>query len=217
MARSGLPLLAALFAAGLPILKADTISSNLTDVSAGTETAAGSNWLSASFGTGTSSAALDMVTFLLANSAAGTAEVDLYSDGQLAPGSLVAQLASPTTYGTTLADASFTANGVTLPANSTYWIVLKATSGAFDWSWTADSTGTGIGYQGTWGSSADAGITWFTSTVYPMQLSVTTSGSGTAAAPEPGTWVLSAIGLLVGGGLFRRNRENPAQRKGEQS
>ncbi len=91
IARSGLPLLAALFVAGLPALKADTISSNLTNVSAGTETATGSTWLTASFGTGTSSAALEAVTLLLANPMAGTAEVDLYTDGLLEPGSFVAR------------------------------------------------------------------------------------------------------------------------------
>jgi hypothetical protein len=141
---------------------------------------------------------------LLANSTSGAAELDLYSDGLLAPGALIGQLTSPATYSSGLTDTSFSASGITLAANTTYWIVLKAATGAFDWSWTDDNTGTGSGYQGIWGTSLDAGNTWFTYTVFPTQFSVTTSASATAPAPEPGTWMLSAAGLLVGCGAFRR-------------
>ncbi len=204
---AGLLWFAALFAAGACTANADTISSNLTDLSAGTETAAGSTWLTASFGTGSSSAALDTVTLLLANSATGVAEVDLYTDGLLGPGSLLAQLSSSTTYSSALTDVSFTGTGVTLAANSTYWIVLKATTGAFDWSWTADNTGTGVGYQGTWGTSTDAGTTWFTYAVFPTQFSVTTADSVTAAAPEPGSWFLSAGSLVIGIGMYRNKKK----------
>jgi len=201
---SGLPVFVALFLAGTSAVHADTISSNLLNTSAGTETASGSTWLTASFGTGSSSAALETVTLLLADSIAGAPDVDLYSDGLLAPGALIAQLTSPATFSTALSDTSFTANGVTLAADTTYWIVLEASAGAFDWSWTDDNTGTGIGYQGTWGTSLDGGSTWYTHTVFPTQFSVTTSASTAAATPEPSTWVLSAAGFLVGGGVLRK-------------
>jgi hypothetical protein len=211
--RSGLPLFAALFLAGTAGLEADTISSNLSETSAGTETASGSTWLTASFGTGSSSAALEAVTLLLSNSTSGAAEVDLYSDGLLAPGSPIAQLTSPATYSTALTDTSFSASGITLAANTTYWIVLKASAGAFDWSWTDDNTGTGIGYQGTWGTSSNAGGTWFTYTAFPTQFSVTTSDSTVATAPEPDTWMLSAAGFLVGGGVLRKRIQRAGKGK----
>lgn len=205
---SGLLWFTGLFVVAVCTVSADTISSNLTDASAGTETASGSNLLAASFGTGSSSATLEAVTLLLANSTAGAAEVDLYTNSLLGPGSLVTQLAPPATYSAILTDVNFTANGVTLAANSTYWVVLKATTGAFDWSWTADNTGTGIGYQGTWGTSTDGGNTWFTYAVFPTQLSVTTAETATAATPEPGTWILCAATLFIGAYFLRKKRNN---------
>jgi hypothetical protein len=84
---------------------------------------------------------------------------------------------------------------LTLSANSTYWIVLKALSGEFDWAWTADNSGTGTGFQGTWGISTDAGGTWYTYAVYPTQFSVTTTAA--TATPEPGTGWLGITGLLL--------------------
>lgn len=175
------------------IANADTISSNLSNATAGTEAASGNTRLTASFGTGTSSDTLSSVTLLLSNPIAGVAKVDLYSNSLLQPGSLVGTLISPSSYSTSLSNTTFSSNGLTLSANSTYWLVLKALSGEFDWAWTSDNTGTGNGFQGTWGSSTDAGATWYTYAVYPTQFSVTTTA---AAVPEPGT------GLLAIGGLF---------------
>jgi hypothetical protein len=207
-------LLCSLFLAGTAPLTADTLSSNLTNTSSGTESATGSTWLTASFGTGSSAATLDTISLLLASSSVGMAEVDLYSDGLLAPGSLVAQLTAPPTYSSTLANTNFTATGVTLSADTTYWIVLKALSGAFNWSWTNDNAGTGTGYQGVWGASTDNGSTWFTYTVYPTQFSVTTSASAATSTPEPNTWLLSGVGLLIAGAALGK-RLDGRNRKGE--
>jgi hypothetical protein len=70
-------LLTLLLAGGIAT-KADTISNNLSNTTAGTEAASGSTWLTASFGTGASSDTLSSVTLLLSNPASGVAEVDLY-------------------------------------------------------------------------------------------------------------------------------------------
>ena len=186
------------------IANADTISSNLSNATAGTEAASGNTWLTVSFGTGTSSDTLSSVTLLLSNPIAGVAEVDLYSNSLLQPGFLVGTLTSPLSYSTSLSNTSFSSNGLALSANSTYWLVLKALSGEFDWAWTSDNTGTGTGFQGTWGSSTDAGVTWYTYAVYPTQFSVTTTA---AAVPEPGTRLLAIGGLLVGAmALYTKRR-----------
>ena len=177
-------------------VRADTISSNLSNATAGTEAASGNTWLTASFGTGSSSSSLSNITLLLSNPVTGSAEVDLYSNSLLQPGSLIGTLTSPGSYSTSLSDTTFSSNGLTLSANSTYWIVLKALSGEFDWAWTADNSGTGVGFQGTWGVSTDAGSTWYTYAVYPTQFSVTTTAA--AAIPEPGTGWLAIGGLLIG-------------------
>src|SRR5262249_42151328 len=113
------------------------LSDNLSAASAGTETATGDTWLTASFGTDGSAYTLESVTLLMARTSVGEqAELDLHTDGGLQPGSLVGTLTTPASIPTTLSDVTFTASGLDLAANSTYWVVLKATSGSFDWSWT---------------------------------------------------------------------------------
>lgn len=182
------------------IMQADTISSNLSNVTAGTEAASGNTWLTASFGTGSSDSSLSSLTLLLSNPATGVAEVDLYSNSLLQPGSLVGTLTSPGSYSTSLSNTTFSSSGLALSPNSTYWIVLKALSGEFDWAWTTDSSGSGVGFQGTWGISTDAGSNWFTYAVYPTQFSVTTTAA--AAVPEPSTGWLAVDGLLIGTWVF---------------
>ena len=68
----------------------------------------------------------------------------------------------------------------------------------------SSGVGTGAGYQNTWGSSDDAGTSWFTYDSYPTQMNVVLAGS--AAVPEPGSLTLWGIALAVGGGVHRRRR-----------
>src|SRR5437879_3498407 len=114
------------------------LSNNLSNATTGTEAATGNRWLTSSFGTGTSAYTLSSVTLLLANSTSGTARLDLYSDGGLEPGSLISTLTPPASFPTTLGNATWTSNGVTLSLNTTYWVVLRANSGQFDWAWTSN-------------------------------------------------------------------------------
>ncbi|QEL20120.1 choice-of-anchor R domain-containing protein [Limnoglobus roseus] len=168
------------------------LSDNLSATTADTEAAVGNTWLTSSFGTGASAHTLNNVTLLLSNPTAGVAEVDIYTDGGNQPGSLVAAVTSPSTYSTSsLAATTFTsASGVSLTANTTYWVVLKATSGEFDWAYTISNSGTGDGFQGTYGQSADAGATWFTYDIYPTQMTVTVD-TGTSTG-LPGAVAFSA-------------------------
>jgi hypothetical protein len=152
----------------------------LAAITIDTEAASGSTVLTGSFATDDSTYTLTSVTLLLANPNAGQARLDLYSDGNLEPGSLLATLTPPDSYSDTLAETIFTADGITLSPNSTYWIVLSADSGEFDWAWTSDNTGNGVGFQHTWGQSDDAGATWYTSDTFPTQFTVT------AVAVPPG-------------------------------
>jgi hypothetical protein len=169
---------------------ADTLTDNLANASAGTEAAIGADWITASFGTGATAYDLNSVTLLLATPTPGLVELDIYSDGGLQPGSLVGSLTATDAITGSLSDITFTTNDITLSANSTYWAVLKAASGEYDWSWTADDSGAGIGFQDQWGESSDAGVTWFTYSGFPTQLSVEAT-----AVPEPGAGAL----LLTGG------------------
>ncbi len=208
---AGLFLAALLGAAALPAQAQTILSSNLSSPSGGVDTATGTNWLSVSFNTNASAYTLNNVTLLLANSSAGagTAEVDIYTDGGLQPGTLLGALTSPGSISTTLADTTFTTSGLSLAANSTYWTVLKANTGSFNLSFANDDASTGSGFTDTYGNSADAGATWFTFTGFPYQMSVT----ATAAVPEPGTIALLASGSLFGTGLLLRCRARSRRSK----
>jgi hypothetical protein len=171
--RSLLFALVLLFAEALAANAQEVLSDNLAATTSSTEAASGSTWLTASFATDDSTYTLNSVTLVLANPTTGQARLDLYSDANLEPGSLVGTLASPDTYSSTLANTTFLADGITLSPNSTYWIVLSADSGEFDWAWSSDNTGSGIGFQRTWGQTDDAGATWFTFDTFPTQFNVT--------------------------------------------
>lgn len=173
---------------------ADTLSNNLTATAGGTESAAGSTWLAASFATGASAYTLDSVTLLLANTGSGQATAYIYTDGGLKPGSLAGTLVSPATYSSTLAQTTFTGGGISLSANTTYWVVLKAISGTFNWSWTSAIAGAGTGYTNVWGTTSDAGTTWYTYAVYPLQMLVSAStGSGGACTYSLSSTSASAV------------------------
>jgi hypothetical protein len=155
---------------------------NLERVSAGTETVTADRWLAASFKTDAPATySLSSVTLLLGNTSLGAAALDLYSDGVLEPGTLVAALTSPASYSAAPAATTFSADGVTLDAGATYWLVLRALSGAFEWAWTADNTGGGAGFDTAWDVSEDGGAAWYTHDVYPLQLAVTVADGGESA------------------------------------
>ncbi len=154
------------------------LSDNLSDTSGGTETATGTDYVAASFTTGTSAFTLNSVALELAATTAGAATVSIYSDGGLQPGTLLETLTNPSTIPTALTADSFTSTGLALAANTTYWIVLAAPSGTYDWSWTADDTGSGTGFTDTWASSTDGGSTWFAYDSSPTQFNVTATVTG---------------------------------------
>ena len=200
-------LIAAASVAVVPVAQADySISNNLSATSGGTESATGTTYLAAGFGSSTGGL-LSSVTLNVGASIAGTAELDIYTDNGLQPGSMVGTkltqsgsiTASPT-------NVTWTASGITLAANTNYWVVLKALTGQFDWSWTAASSGvgTGAGYQGTWAEADDAGATWFSYDSYPTQMNVVLTSAATV--PEPSTLVLWGLGFLGVATYGRLNR-----------
>jgi len=185
---------------------ADTISSNLASASAGVESATASNWLAASFTT-SSSATLGEVILSLADttSRGGTATVSVYADDGLnEPGSLLAALSSGSTLQTWIS------SGLSLSANSTYWIVLSAVTGQVDWSYASDDAGSGSGFTDTWAASYDGGSSWYTYAslqnvgVDPLQMDVETSTASTAATPEPASVAFCLIGAGLAAMSWRR-------------
>ncbi len=175
--------LACVIVAGFAATAAATdLSNNLSQATGGTENASGARRLSASFKTDAAAYQLSAITLLLANPTTGTATVSIYSDGKLEPGSLVGALTSPASYSSNLALATFGGNSIPLAANTTYWVVLQANSGSFDWAWSADDTGAGAGFLHTWGVSEDSGAFWWSYDRFPTQFSVVASVPGTCYA-----------------------------------
>ncbi|WZO99995.1 PEP-CTERM sorting domain-containing protein [Isosphaeraceae bacterium EP7] len=167
------------------------LSGNLDAPTGGQETAAGDTWITSSFGGGSSATALSSITLLLSSADAGVAALAIYSDSGLQPGDLIGTLIQDGSFSTALSAVTFSASGIVLSADTTYWVVLKATSGSVGWAWASNNAGSGEGFQSTFGSTDDAGGTWFTQeTYYPQQMRVSA-----AAVPEPGSMVLIGVGL----------------------
>ena len=172
---------------------------NVSKTNAGAESASGTRRLTSSFTTGADATFLQSVTLLLANTASGQATVSVYTNGLISPGTLVGTLASPASFTSGASETTFKASGIPLAANTTYWVVLQANGGTFTWGFTRDNTGDGTGYTHTWGESDDAGASWQTYNVYPLQMRVTASSTDTAAG-APGVVQLSAASYTVGEG-----------------
>lgn len=183
-------LAAVILVVGQAATRANTLSTNLSSPTAGTEVLSGDSWIAGNFRTDMSSYHLSSATLLISNSLPCTATLDLYS-GVAQPNSFVGVLDSPGAYSASLAEATFTGD-VALVSNSMYWLVLKADSGQFEWGWTENSDGSGVGFTHTWGARDAGGSAWFISDLEPMLFSMTASPSATV--PEP-----SQVGLLVTG------------------
>lgn len=208
-----LSLLSLSFAGALP---AAAISSNLAspvDPNL-TEIVSGSNWIASSFGTGNSFSALTSVTIPIQADTAGSVQLDLYSNavpsggpswGQ--PWTLLGTLQSPSSISLgSLQLVSFNGDGLSLALNSTYWLVLSAGSGAYEWAYASDSDGIGAGFQNTWAFSPDAGADWFSFHGTPMIM-----GVNAVATPEPTSTILIALGF--GMLIAKRHRSKANQKK----
>ncbi|HET6315629.1 MAG TPA: PEP-CTERM sorting domain-containing protein [Chloroflexota bacterium] len=94
-------------------------------------------------------------------------------------------------------------SGVTLAADTTYWLVMGERHGSLDteylgWSYAEGNVTTGPGSLGAFGFSTDGGLSWSASTFdtpNPFRLAV--SVGPVAAVPEPSSMVLTALGLVA--------------------
>jgi hypothetical protein len=207
-----------LLAAALPLLltvslpsrtSAETLSNNLNAATDYTELISGSQWLGASFGTGNAAYTVIDITLLMQGDSGGTAALDLYSNVNGTPGTLLGTLQAPTGFSSTLTPTSFGGDGLQLSANTTYWAVLLPNSGTTEWAYTDDNTGSGVGFQTNWGISYDAGSGWFTSDTQPMQMRVDADPAGTT--PEPASALLLLIGAALAGAGSVRHKFRKAE------
>lgn len=164
------------------------LSDNLGGAIGNTELVSGNRWMTASFGTDSQSYLLNAVTLMLYGS--GTAQLNIYGDNAGHPGTLLGTLNSPASYPGSLSTVTFDGNPISLSANAIYWSVLRAQGGSFYWAWTTSNTGSGVGFQGKWGNSSDAGSSWTVFTEEPQMMGVT-------ATPVPEASTLVAGGILI--------------------
>jgi hypothetical protein len=175
---------------------AATLSNNLNQVTDFTEIVSGPNWITAGFGTGNSNSTLtDAVLLLQSDSGSGDLSLELFSDQNGQPSAPLGRLISPTSFSPALSQITFGGAGLSLEANTTYWLVAQALTGQFEWAFTDSNGGSGIGFQHLWGSSENSGADWFTSDLEPMQMRV--DASTVTSAPEPGTLALLSLALLA--------------------
>jgi hypothetical protein len=154
-------------------------------------------WTAGTFSTDNNTYSLTSATLLLSApsliAANSTAELDLYTNSGLVPGIILAALTAPPSLTTVLGNNTFTASGITLTPNTTYWLVLKGVFGNVSWAETADMTGVGVGFIPERAVTNNSGGNW--SLGQPLQMQVI---ADQASVPEPSTfWMMVPLGVLL--------------------
>jgi hypothetical protein len=163
-------------------------------------TGGSTQWVASSFGTDNTSYDLNTVTLLMTQIGTTTAEVSIYTDNSNAPGTqLGGALTSPASYIGSPGLALFTASGITLSPNTTYWVVLKAVGPTGYLEWEQSSGGSGVGYLPGTRISSDSGEHWLVET-NPMAMKVEAT-----TVPLPPAVALLGAGLIPLVWFRRRN------------
>jgi MYXO-CTERM domain-containing protein len=175
------------------------------------------SWGANSFTTGSGTSQMSDVILALEGvpAAAGTLTVSLYSSTNNTPATDLATLG--TIADNSLSTSMYTAqtvnvSGVTLSANTMYFIVLSgSTTGSSDGLWELSNSNIGTGVTGQYSGDYNSGLGWdiskngsgnsdFTVKPFIMQVDV---GSST---PEPDTWYGALSGLAAILATRRRRR-----------
>lgn len=167
------------------------LSSNLTNTSGGSTNYDGL-YLAQGFTTGSSGATVTTIVAHIVDLYNGYVadSIDIYDDDSGIPGS---SLGTFTVASLGLGDVNFTnAGGVSLSANTNYWVVDTNTD--FRWSYTNDLSQTGwdIGPSHYWSSSPPY---WIESSGNPLMMEL-------QSAPEP----LSILFMALGGMMIRKRK-----------
>jgi hypothetical protein len=128
----------------------------------------------------------------------GSLVAEIYSAGSGVPGGYIATLTALDAISNDFSPVRFSGAGVHLAAGTTYWILLRATSGNFSW---GAATGAGAGLVRT--DYAD----WFPGFIDELgDQIVKVEGDAMSSVPEPST-VLCCVPLLALGLCLRRRAQ----------
>jgi hypothetical protein len=183
-------------------LRATTLSSNLGETVSSTEFVGGDTWITSSFATDSSAYLPSNAVLLLSGTSDAVAKLYLYSNSSGHPGTSLGLLQLTSNLTSSLTPTSFSGNNLPLAANSNYWLVLQASAGDVEWAWTTSTSGSGVGFQHTWGATDDGGGSWITFAQDPMIFSVTADPAN-SAVPEPNECFVVSAALVLFGSCFR--------------
>lgn len=199
MVRSPLRLVlsAALVLFLLPESRADlTLLSNLPSNNGGQGLVSSGTQRAVSFTTPDSTFYVGTVTMRLINyvSSTDTALLTFRLDDEGAPSSTIyAALDAPVSESNSAENFVFTTTGITLNANTVYWLVIAAASDVETFSWVRSdpsATPTGLATFGTQEISSDGGVTWSVGSNGPHSFAIN-------GVPEPTVAILSGLGLAA--------------------
>lgn len=168
------------------------------------EVVQGPRWITSSFGTDSNSYDLSEVTvkLFLGGNTPELAELSIFTDDAFKPGSLVGTLQSPSIApDPMIGETTFTASDIRLAPNSTYWVVMRAITEAYEWKYALTDIGDGVGFQHNFGISTDAGVTWDIFDSEPMLMRVRAR-----PVPEPSSLLALGIGIVCVLGYARHRR-----------
>jgi hypothetical protein len=177
-------------AVAAPVVLSDTLSYTYSGSDSTLDSTLNEVWIADLFGTDNQKYSLNTVTLWMKDvtgGATGQAQVDIYTDNVMQPGTLFGTLTPPATYPTTdFGAATFTASGIILEPSEAYWVVLHALSGEFQWGYTAVAVGVTV-----WAGWTEASGGWYTAENDPNLMQVTAN-----PVPLPPGLLLLGSGLL---------------------